>query len=195
MTNFIKKQRTVSLVCNVVVIILGILLCALKGNALSVLERIASTILIVYGAISLIVFCFTPILIRNGQDLMESIVILIFGIILDFFPALFILGIGIMLVFEGLREISYAVDLKKINDNNWWVDFISGSVVFALGLVVVILCNTTIASNIVSLLLGISLIINGATNIILISTLKREFTSVRKFVKETDDGFTDYKIQ
>lgn len=198
MEGFFKKDKMRMLIWNIFVLILGLLLCFLRGSALGVLERIISISLIIYAIVCIVYYCISPLIVRDNSLFLQAIFILIVGVLLNIFPAIFIIGIGILIALEGLQGLTNSINLKNSNVKNWWIDFICGFITFCLGLVVVILFNTSTASSIVSILLGVTLLVYSIENLVLILVLHREIKKIKKSESDTtnsDDDFTDYTIK
>lgn len=193
--NFFKREKVRLIAMSCLFIIFGILFCVIPNKSLSVIETISAVCLIVFGLISLFSYCFTPILFRDSSTLVKSIVAIMLGLLISFIPTFFVFVVGLIVAFNGLERFGYALDVKEVGDKKWWIDFIAGLIIFALGVTAVILCNTSVASNIVMIYFGISLILDGLINIILIFALHREIAKVKKFVKSNGEDFTDYEVK
>lgn len=208
MLNFLKQAKVKITIQSAILIILGILFCVLPESAVNVLQIIVSAFLIFWGVVHVLGYCFAPIMLRDPYIFVEGSLTLVVGVLIDFFPALFVLMIGLIIVVTGLKRIFSSVELKKQFDAKWWIDLSLGILILILGLVVSIFCGTKIASNIVSIVLGVSLIVDGITYLLLLFALNRTLTKIKKVVStkngESDtelnspnnsEDFTDYEIK
>jgi hypothetical protein len=193
--NFLKREKVNSVVLSCVFIVLGLLFCIVPNKSLSIIETIASVCLIAFGVVSLFLYCFTPILFRDSSSLVNAILAICLGLLISFIPSFFVFGVGLVVAFNGLERFGYSLDLKEVGDKKWWIDCVSGIIIFALGITTVILCNTSVASSILMIYFGISIILDGVINLTLIFALHREITKVKKFVKSNGEGFTDYEVK
>ncbi len=193
--NFIKKEKTKTIIVSALLILFGILFCLLPQKFVNAIETALSVFLIIYGLFLIISYCVQPLIYRNSTTIVEGIAIICIGVLLALIPSLFVLGIGIAILISGLKTFGYAFDVKEIGDKHWWVDLVSGAFVFALGITIVVLCNTKTATNILMIMLGLSLAVKVVINLILVFALHREFKKVKKFIKESDEGFTDYTVK
>ena len=193
MEEVLKVKKIRLIVWNCVLLILGLLFCFLPETALSVLETVVSSCLIVYGVFCLVAYLFTPILIRDSSFLVSSILFILTGVLLNAVNSLFIVGMGIFIVVQGVVELGYGADLKLYGDKKYWIDALLGLIFLILGVAIIILCNTHVAVTIVSLILGIALIVYACGNLYLILALHRTFERVKKQVESQNDDSNDFK--
>ena len=170
----------------------GLLFCFLPNTAVSVLETICFVFLISYGVYCLAGFVLAPDNARDNTLLYESFFYVFAGIFLSFIENLFIIAIGIYLLFQGMLEIYYASELKKQAEKNWYADALMGLVVAALGIVVLILSKKTLT--VLSILMGIAMVIYGVTNLIRIFVMKRNFYEIKILTMEESNVLKDTKI-
>ena len=201
MNEFLKMKKIRLIIWNAVLVILGLLFCFLPETALSVLETIVAVCLIVYGVFCLFAYLFTPMIVRDSSFLVSSILYILAGVLLMSVESLFKIGIGVFIVIQGVAELGYGEDLKLYGDKKFWVDALLGFLFLVLGIVVIILSNTSVATTIVSLIIGISLIIYACGNLYLILVLHRTFEKLKRRVERADNDeddtndFKDYNVK
>ncbi|MBQ8451853.1 MAG: DUF308 domain-containing protein [Clostridia bacterium] len=193
--NILKTEKIKVSVLSLIMIVVGVLFCVLPEKSLSVLEKIASIALIVYGLICVLEFIFTPLILKDSTVLLTGLLSIAVGSLITFVSTIFIFVIGIAVAFNGAERIAYSTDLKTAGDKKWWIDFLLGFLMFALGVATMILCNTNIAHNSMMIYFGISIIVDGLTNLILVCVLGRKLRRVKKFINEKGEEFTDFKVK
>ncbi len=193
--NILKREKIKSIVMSVAAIILGILFCVIPNESLSVIETIASICLIAYGTIGIFVYSFTPVLFRESMMLINGVFCIGLGLLIIFVPSFFVFGVGLVVALNGLERFGYSFDVKEVHDKYWWIDMIAGLFMFALGVTTIILCNTSVATNILMIYFGVSVALDGLLNLILIFALHREIKRVKKFIKSNGEDFTDYEVK
>lgn len=90
---------------------------------------------------------------------------------------------GAILLFHGLLDLQGAVTLLRQKWERWWIDLL-----FALGTIglgVIILVNPFGALDALVVLIGVSLVFDGVSDLVLIWRLNRAF---RGLERELDDG-------
>lgn len=188
-----NSEKTNLLVKNIIIMVFGLLFCVLKGRAISVMETIISSVMIVYGGFCLLIYLFSMSMISRPAFAGEGVVLFVTGLLLEFFPSFFVFAIALLILFAGLREILLAVSKKKIGAGKWIFELIIGIVFAAFGGFLLIMYNTSIASNIISVILGVLLILYGAICIFMELPFKKTIKHEDKNPYD-DSDFKDYKI-
>ncbi len=200
--NFFMKEKIKITIISIALIVIGILFCALPEKSLELIETILAIGLIVVGVIFVLCYCCAPEFSRGIDMLFFGVVFSALGILIIFIPAALILGIGIVAAIWGINKTGESLKKRELGDNRWWLDFSLGLLVFALSIVLIVFRCTSIASSIIMIYLGISLIVDGIINIIFIYGLKRTISKIRKKVSSENSNnddknmqdFTDYSI-
>lgn len=195
MKKFVKKERIKLTIYSIFLVVFGMLFILIPNKSINILEIITATCLIIYGIVGLLGYCVSPIFIRDPLQLLEALIAIVFGALLDFFPSLFILGIGLFIMFGGLKHFILSLEIREKGDKNWWIDSIFGLIISGLGLAVAILCNTSVAERITSIMLGVSMIISGLMYFIMIFALKRYLGKIKKSKVEGEDPTIEYEIK
>lgn len=180
MIKFLKNQKVKTIVLSSILIIFGLLFCVLPNSSINYLEIVLSTLFIVYGIICLLGFTCSPRELREPLLLLESIIFMVVGVLIDFFPSLFVIAIGIIITVGGIKEILNAINIKFIGEKNWWINVVIGIIFAALGLTIIILSGTNVASMIVSIFLGVTLILDGICYLLLLFAFKREIDKIKR---------------
>ena len=210
MLEFLMNKKIRVVVWNSILVVLGLFFCFLPKTALSTFEVIVIFFIIFYGLICMCCYIFTGNDSKDYGLLTQSIVFIVLGVLMNIFDSLFIIAIGIYLLIEGVNELGYSTVLKQENKQNWWIDALIGIILFCLGVTSIILCNTSVGTNIVSIFLGISIISYGASNLIRIYCMKRNYYDVKIVLPQTsnknkeendsndvpnDDDFKDFSVK
>lgn len=193
--DFFKQEKIRTIIISSIMIVLGVLLCVIPEKSLNVLEVISAIGLILFGTISIVIYCFTPILFRDVMMLVRSIVGLGIGVLILFIPSFFVFGIGFIVAISGLEKFGDAIDHKDESKKKWIIDLVVGLFIFMLGTATVVLCNTSVASNILMLYFGISIAVDGIVNLIWVLVLHRKVKKVKKIIDENNEGFTDFEVK
>ena len=208
MLEFLSDKKIRVIIWNSVLIVLGLLFACLPNKAISVVETIVFVCLIVYGVYCILGFSLAPASSREPKLFYEGLIYVIAGVLLTFIENVLIIFIGAYLVVQGFNQVSFSIDLKNVSANQWYVDCIISFASIIVGAIIIILCKKTLT--ILSILIGISLVVYGASNLVRIFFLKRDFYEV-KTIKETneesdkedkdnnseikDDDFTDFSVK
>lgn len=191
----IDKDFLISIIISAVMIIFGILFCALPQEFLSIIETILAILLVGYGLICLLIYCFTSSQFRDTSHLISSIVTIILGFLVSVIPTFFIFGIGLVILINGIGRVMTAVQLKNLDIKNWWSELVVGVVIICVGLVIMILCNTNLARNVMMIIFGISLIVNGTLNLIMQFITNKKLEKIAEENKSEDKDFKDYEVK
>lgn len=140
--------------------ILGIMLCYLLGGAL-----------ILMGIIQLVSFLRGERLgFYNKFNMLMGIVLVLLGIwictqpriVLSIIPVV----VGIIVLIHGLMDIQYTLDIKRTGNTKWWIALIAAIITFVFGLLLV--CNPFTAYEITMVLLGIVMLYDGGSDLLLL---------------------------
>lgn len=140
--------------------VLGVMLCYLLGGAL-----------ILMGVIQLIGFLRGERLgFYNKFNMFMGIVLVLLGlwictqphIVLSIIPVV----VGIIVVIHGLMDIQYTLDIKKAGNAKWWIALIAAIITLIIGLLLV--CNPFTAYEITMVLLGVAMLYDGGSDLVLL---------------------------
>lgn len=158
--------------------ILGVMLCYLLGGAL-----------VVMGIFQLIGFLRGERLgFYNKFNMLMGIVLVLLGIwictqphiVLSIIPVV----VGIIVLFHGLMDIQYTFDIKKTGNSKWWIALIAAIITIVVGLMLVF--NPFTAYEITMVLLGIAMLYDGGSDLVLLA-----FSYLAQ--KDTDKRIREFK--
>lgn len=180
---FFTKLKWEKLVTAIVAIVLGIVFVADPNGSGNAVCKVAGVAMIVLAAAMLIRYFSSAQLFP--ENLIFSAVLLLLGI---FFIAksgvvMTVLGLffGIFLVIDGASKIRDGIDAAKAKMQGWWIWFILALLTIVLGVLVMF-------GESVMTLLGVSLIVDGVSDIVTTLWLS---AGVRKVKKEIEKGEKD----
>ena len=139
---------------------LGVLLCYLLGGAL-----------ILMGIIQLVGFLRSERLgFYNKFSMLMGIVLILLGIwictqphiVLSIVPVV----VGVIVLLHGVMDIQYTLDIKRTGNTKWWIALITAILTLAVGLVLVF--KPFAAYEISMILLGIAMLYDGGSDLILL---------------------------
>lgn len=140
--------------------ILGVILCYVLGGAL-----------IVMGVIQLISFLRGERLgFYNKFSMFMGIVLVLLGIwictqpriVLSIIPVV----VGIMVLLHGFMDIQYTLDIKRTGSTKWWIALIFAILTIIVGLLLVF--NPFMAYEISMILLGVAMLYDGVSDLVLL---------------------------
>ncbi|MDE5824668.1 MAG: DUF308 domain-containing protein [Lachnospiraceae bacterium] len=141
--------------------ILGVMLCYVLGGAL-----------ILMGIIQLIGFLRSERLgFYNKFSMLMGIVLILLGIwictqpriVLSIIPVI----VGIIVLLHGLMDIQYTLDIKRTGNTKWWIALIAALLTLGVGLMLVF--NPFTAYEISMILLGIAMLYDGGSDLVLLA--------------------------
>lgn len=185
MLKILRNAKVKETLLFAIFIVTGIIFCVLPKDSLDVFVLVISIFFIAYGVIFLIGYCTSPRDLRDYSFLLESILTILLGIFLDFFPSMFIIFICLLLIVVSIRKFIYSLAYKKSGEKFWWSQAVVSGIIIALSITIFILCLLKIEQGSLSILLGTMLSLCGAFYILFLYTLQRRFD---KFLKEKIDG-------
>lgn len=140
--------------------VLGVMLCYLLGGAL-----------ILMGVIQLIGFLRGERLgFYSKFNMIMGIVLVLLGlwictqphIVLSIIPVV----VGIIVLIHGLMDIQYTLDIKKTGNTKWWIAMIAAIITLVVGLLLIF--NPFTAYEITMILLGIAMLYDGGSDLVLL---------------------------
>lgn len=192
--NIIERKRIELIVVSALYIVLGILFCVLPTQMLDILETVISIGCLVYGGFFLFVYCFTPDIFRDYGTLIKAVVAIIFGLLVIFVRSFFVMAVGVVIILTGVKNILSAKAFKLASDKKWWTDLVSGIALIVIGVTLIVLCNTKLATNAVMIYMGLSLIVNGLINFAFMFLIHKKVKDVKETIEKTEN-FTDYEVK
>ena len=184
MRSLLKIAKTGYLLLSVLLILAGVGLAFFSDTFYPLLAVLLGILLLVFGAVKLARFVFE-------SDLVFGILYLALGLLLLFRPAhtmaFFGIVFGLMLLADGLTRVRIALDARPFGIRAWWLILVSAIATAILG--VVLLFHPGEGTQVLTQLLGISLMVDGVMNISTILAAVRVIRAARP----GDDG-EDYEL-
>lgn len=178
---FFTKLKWEKLVTAIVAIVLGIVFVADPNGSGDAVCKVAGVAMIVLAAAMLIRYITSARLFP--ENLIFSAVLLLLGI---FFIAksgvvMTVLGLffGIFLVIDGASKIRDGIDAAKAKIQGWWIWFILALLTIVLGILVMF-------GESVMTLLGVSLIVDGVSDIVTTLWLSAGVRKVKKEIEKDE---------
>lgn len=178
---FFTKLKWEKLVAAIVAIVLGIVFVADPNGSGDAVCKVAGVAMIVLAAAMLIRYFASAQLFP--ENLIFSAVLLLLGI---FFIAksgvvMTVLGLffGIFLVIDGASKIRDGIDAAKAKMQGWWIWFILALLTIVLGVLVMF-------GESVMTLLGVSLIVDGVSDIVTTLWLSAGVRKVKKEIEKDE---------
>ena len=178
---FFTKLKWEKLVTAIVAIVLGIVFVADPNGSGNAVCKVAGVAMIVLAAAMLIRYFSSAQLFP--ENLIFSAVLLLLGI---FFIAksgvvMTVLGLffGIFLVIDGASKIRDGIDAAKAKIQGWWIWFILALLTIVLGVLVMF-------GESVMTLLGVSLIVDGVSDIVTTLWLSAGVRKVKKEIEKDE---------
>lgn len=140
--------------------ILGVMLCYLLGGAL-----------ILMGVIQLVVFLRGERFgFYNKFSMFMGIVLVLLGIwictqpriVLSIIPVV----VGIIVVLHGLMDLQYTLDIRRTGNTKWWIALVAAIITLVVGLLLVF--NPFTAYEVTMILLGIAMLYDGGSDLLLL---------------------------
>lgn len=178
---FFTKLKWEKLVTAIVAIVLGIVFVADPNGSGDAVCKVAGVAMIVLAAAMLIRYFASAQLFP--ENLIFSAVLLLLGI---FFIAksgvvMTVLGLffGIFLVIDGASKIRDGIDAAKAKTQGWWIWFLLALLTIVLGVLVMF-------GESVMTLLGVSLIVDGVSDIVTTLWLSAGVRKVKKEIEKDE---------
>ena len=191
MKSILNEQRRSSIATAAVTILLGLVLVWWPGKSVRLLCMLLGFAVFVTGVIYLLGWVARR---REGYPvvfLLPGVVLCAIGVWLMTSPESVVVLIqyifGAILIFHGVVDLQGAAALMKQGWSRWWLDLALGAVTVALGALVLINPFGTFATLI--MLIGLSLIFDGVSDLYIIWRLSRAF---RQAERGLDDDGSDW---
>lgn len=184
--NRIIQERNQRIGEAVFLILIGIMMCVFTSFTETVFVMVSGILCLVFGCLYLAAY-FASILFHDPYLLMRGLFLILAGTLVLSYPAAFIYVVvfasSIYLIYNGIQEMSYAIDLATLKVKNWWVDLIDSIISLGCGIAVLVVQFTNGGGMAVVIeIAGASLIVMGILELILIFALHRDFKKANKVV-------------
>ena len=165
----IQTAKVGYLVISAALCILGVLLIVYPTISAKALCYILGGVLTVYGIIKMVGY-FSKDLYRLAfqHDLTSGIILIALGVIVLINPASLMIfvcsAMGLFFLLDGVLKIQTAFEAKKFGLGRWWLIFAMAVITGLLGLALML--RPGAGSNLLMILLGISILSEGILNLI-----------------------------
>lgn len=174
MKKLLAIERTKAAIIAIVMIVFGVLFVALPQTSYNIISKVLAGLLIGIGLLLLILYFVNFKKLSSSINFVGGVLLMGLGILMMFVPGLYIVAIGMVLVFTGTQYMGLSLDRKRSCDPGWWKDLVYGIIEFVIGLILIILNYTSVAQRAVMLYMGISLIIDGVFILIAMITFDKK---------------------
>ena len=170
--NYIKSLKVNYSLSAVICVILGIVLLVWPGQSTQVVCMVLGIVLGGFGLIQIILYLATK------EKTMVSHSMMMLGVVLAVIGGWIVLKpetiikavpmiVGILIVIHGFHNAVQAIDLKKMQYDNWWVALLLSLLTVALG--VVLICNPFTIVDTVVRIIGAFLVYDGLSDMWIMS--------------------------
>jgi uncharacterized membrane protein HdeD (DUF308 family) len=186
--NLLAKERNERLLDAITLIVLGLIMVLFPNFTTQVFVIVTGVLALVFACLFLFAY-FATFLIHDPYLLLRGLLLLIVGTWILSDPGSYLLVmvfcISIYLIYMGIQEIAYAVDLHKMKVKGWWIDLIFGILSLGMGVsTLVIEFMGGRGDALVAIFAGSSLILEGVMELVLVYALHRDFKRASKIVSE-----------
>ena len=173
MGNIFREQRRSSIVMAVLTLLLGLLLVLAPNRSIRLLCTVLGAAMLVAG----LIYLFTWLAKRRegfpAWFLIPGLILAALGLWLLTSPGSVIVliqfSVAAVLIFHGVIDLQGAVSLARLGIPNWWVDLVLAVLTVVLGGVVLLNMEA------MTMLIGASLVYDGASDLYLIYRVSKAF--------------------
>lgn len=191
--NYIKSLKVNYSLSAVICVILGIVLLVWPGQSTQVVCMVLGIVLGGFGLIQIILYLATK------EKTMVSHSMMMLGVVLAVIGGWIVLKpetiikavpmiVGILIVIHGFHNAVQAIDLKKMQYDNWWVALLLSLLTVALG--VVLICNPFTIVDTVVRIIGAFLVYEGLSDMWILSRVFKTKKNREKII-DTDAVIVD----
>ncbi len=191
--NYIKSLKVNCSLSAVICVILGIVLLVWPGQSTQVVCMVLGIVLGGFGLIQIILYLATKEKTMISHSMMMlGVVLAVIGGWIVLKPETIIKAVpmivGILIVIHGLHNAVQAIDLKKMQYDNWWVALLLSLLTVALG--VVLICNPFTVVDTVVRIIGAFLVYDGLSDMWILSRVFKTKKNREKII-DTDAVIVD----
>lgn len=158
------KKKLESVIISAALVVVGLLFCVLPTNIIEIIETVVLVGVLIYGGVCMLIYCFTPADFRNNVYLFKAMISLCVGLLLMFVRSFFVSAFGLVILVSGVKTAMSSRVYKAVGDKKWYMELIAGLVLSILGALVIVISNLDVIRKLVFILLGATLIVQGAIN-------------------------------
>ena len=193
MAELFSKMKQGSMMTSILCIVFGVLFCIWPGSILTILCRIVGAALLIMGVVLLVMAWRINEILGRSVRLVPGVVCLVLGIWILLRPGTFLvlipILIGILLVYHGIKDFIFCVEVKRGSDAKWWIGLVFAVLTLLLGLLLIF--RAWKALEIGMIVVGIVLIYDGICGVWL---NRKASKTAKSFGSAGDDVIdVDYK--
>lgn len=167
MIEFLKNVKKDMMLVTVFQLLAGILLLIFSDSVVRLVSYICAAVLLVYGIMHAMTYFRQEAGASGPYDLVKGIIGTAAGVILFVKPGI-LSGIlftilAIVIILDSVTKLQDALDLRKLNYQNWWIMLLLAIVMAVMGLVV--LFNPFGTASMLVSFVGIVLVLNAAVDL------------------------------
>ena len=189
MGNLLKKIKVIKnemITMAIVLILAGIFMILFPNTSGKLICRGIGIVLCAWGAMRLVSY-FRNNEILGSFGLVQGAALAGFGLYILIRPQaieVFLITLfALVIIIDGLLKMQYALDFRRLNVKNWWIELVCSLAMVSLGVVVLFNPFATVAA--VMLFVGIVLLFEGAWDLISILYISK----IAKEVKDELEKF------
>lgn len=189
MMDFIKRTKWAYILVSCALIVFGLCLVIWPNTSAQVICVALGILLALFGAVKLFGYFSKD---RFGLafqfDFALGIITLVAGILVLLHPAAIVnalpIVLGVFILIDGAFKIQTAIDAKRFGLSGWWVILVLALVSCAFGLLLAL--NPFEGAAALAILLGVSLMVDGIQNLIVVIYTVRTVKQIRNSDIEID---------
>ena len=196
----IKKAKWGYLFLSALYIVLGIILIIYPAQTINVICKIIGVTAVAAGIYTTVRFFLrSATTFTATAGLITGIICLVCGILLIsnpyFIKSIFPFVIGIMIIIDSAFKLSASLELRGTSAGAWYGMFFLALLGLIFGFVVVF--NARAAADLITRIIGVSLIVDAVENICAVATVSGKVRAIaKKLSKDTVEGeFTEIKTE
>ena len=196
----IKKAKWGYLFLSALYIVLGIILIIYPAQTINVICKIIGVTAVAAGIYTIVRFFLrSATTFTATAGLITGIICLVCGILLisnpDIIKSIFPFVIGIMIIIDSAFKLSASLELRGTSAGAWYGMFFLALLGLIFGFVVVF--NARAAADLITRIIGVSLIVDAVENICAVATVSGKVRAIaKKLSKDTVEGeFTEIKTE
>ncbi len=169
----LKAAKTSYIISSAAFCAIGLMLMIHPAFSVSFIGIICGTAMIVFGGVKIFGY-FSKDLFRLAfqYDLATGILLLVLGVVViikpDRFMNLICISLGITILAEGLFKVQIAIDSKRFGISRWWLIMTMAALAGIHGILLIF--RPAASGEILTIILGISLLCEGILNLITVLT-------------------------
>lgn len=197
------ERKLTKVVSSLLFIVIGLVLIIWRDPALTVICTILGALLCAAGVVGIVMYFVTKERsFASTAILAIGVVAAVVGLYLALNPAVLMAivpaVVGILIVISGIINLSESITIKKENGDGFVLSLILSLITVALGLLIIL--KPSILNNIILVLMGISLVYDGVSNLIIIAGIsgmvreaKTEYKKAKQDAEAIDvtGGYTE----